>query len=294
MRAPACREWGYRPFGTKGGHALLHCAACGTIYSGTRPCEEALDELYEHYYDRASFELHPVTGAALDRLARSFSAFRSTNRWLDVGFGAGGLLTVAERHGWLCHGVEVAPAALQHGAVRGWTVADNLDDSRFPTAGFDVVTMIELIEHVTTPDAFFAPIARRLRPGGVLLVTTPNAQSLNRRLLGLDWSVIAPPEHLTIWSAKGLCRSLRRAGFVPFRIRAEGLNPSELRTRICPLRPGAPPVNRNAAAVALNEAFSRSLPRRSFKSVINCGLSLIRAGDRLKVWATLKPGSSEL
>jgi len=287
---PACRSSEYRPFGAKGGHALLHCGGCGTIYAGTRPCERAIDELYDHYYDHASFKLHPVTGAALDRLARSFSALRSTNRWLDVGYGAGGLLSVAECHGWSCHGVEVSPRALRFGAERGWLVAESMAAACFPTAGFDVVTMIELIEHITEPDEVFARAARWLRPGGLLYVTTPNARSLSRRILGLDWSVIAPPEHLTIWSPQGLCEALVRAGFVPGRVRAEGLNPSELRARLRPARPGAPPFNRNRAALELNEIFSRSPFRRSLKAAINGGLSLLAAGDRLKVWATRGPG----
>jgi ubiquinone/menaquinone biosynthesis C-methylase UbiE len=290
---PACRVSGHRPFGTKGGHALLHCSACGTIYSGTKPCGQALDEIYDHYYDQASFELHPVTGAALDRLARSFSPFRSTNRWLDVGYGAGGLLTVAESHGWSCHGVEISPSTLRYGADRGWQVAESMEAACFRSARFDVVTMIELIEHVTAPDELLDRAARLLRPGGLLYVTTPNSRSLNRRILGLDWSVIAPPEHLTIWSPQGLCQALVRAGFVPTRVRAEGLNPSELSARLRPARPECPPLNRNEAARALNEIFSRSPLRRNVKAAINGGLSLLRAGDRLKVWAIRGPGLCE-
>jgi SAM-dependent methyltransferase len=263
---------------------------CGTIYSGTKPCHRALDELYDHYYDQASFELHPVTGAALDRLARSFNPLRSTNRWLDVGFGAGGLLSVAECHGWSCHGVEVSPSALRFGAERGWLVAESTAAECFPAAGFDVVTMIELVEHLTAPDEVFARAARWLRPGGLLYVTTPNARSLSRRILGADWSVIAPPEHLTIWSSRGLCEALVRAGFVPGTVRTEGLNPCELRARLRAGRPGAPPFDRNRAALELNEIFSRSPFRRNLKAAINGGLSLLGAGDRLKVRAIRGPG----
>jgi 2-polyprenyl-3-methyl-5-hydroxy-6-metoxy-1,4-benzoquinol methylase len=256
----------------------------------TRARHEALDELYDHYYDHAAFELPPVVAASLDRLARSLAPFRVTNRWLDVGYGEGGMLTVAERHGWSCHGVDISPRALEYGAERGWVVAaDASNDHRFPAGGFDVVTMIELIEHVTTPDEFFQSAARWLRPGGLLYITTPNASSLNRRVLGLDWSVIAPPEHQMLWSARGLCQALAGAGFVPRWVRTEGLNPSELCARVRPPRTGAPPVSRNQAGLALNEVFSRSPWRRSLKGAINRVLSVLGIGDSLKVWAIRGP-----
>jgi SAM-dependent methyltransferase len=291
---PACQGSASQPLGTKGGAPLQLCASCGTIYAGTRPPAEALDELYDHYYDRARFELHPVIAASLDRLARCVASFRSTNRWLDVGYGEGGLLTVVEQQGWCCHGTEVSPAALKYGHERGWVVgADGSDDMRFPTGGFDVVTMIELIEHVTAPDEFFRSAARWLRPGGLLYLTTPNANSLNRRILGVDWSVISPPEHLTIWSPRGLGRALLRAGFRIERVRTEGLNPSELRVRVHAPPPGTPPVSRNQAGLALNEAFSRSPVRRRLKAAINQGLSLLRVGDSLKVWAIRGAGLPE-
>jgi SAM-dependent methyltransferase len=293
LECPACRVAKHRAFGTKRGHVLLQCSSCGTIYPGTEPCHQALDEIYDHYYDQANFELHPVTGAALDRLVRSLHAFRSTNRWLDVGYGAGGLLTVAERQGWSCHGVEVSPSALRYGAGRGWQVEESMEAASFPSKGFDVVTMIELIEHITSPDKFLQWAGRLVRPGGLLYVTTPNARSLNRRILGLDWSVISPPEHLTIWSPRGLSRALVRAGFVPVRVRSEGLNPSELCARLRSPSPDAPPLNRNEAALALNEVFSRTPLRRNLKAAINDGLSLLGAGDRLKVWAIHGPGRCE-
>jgi SAM-dependent methyltransferase len=293
---PGCAGATAKPLGTKAAYALRCCASCGTIYTETPPESGALDELYDHYYDHQRFEIPRVVAASLDRLVRSFTKFRETNRWLDVGYGAGGLLTIAERHGWLCHGIEVSPAALRFGAQRGWVVAAAPEEALFPEGGFDVVTMIELIEHVTTPDAFLASAARWLRPGGLLYLTTPNANSLNRRILGLEWSVLSPPEHQTIWSPRGIRHALVRSGFVPRGVRTEGLNPSELRARVGSSRVGSPragipPLSRNDAALALNEAFSRSRFRRGLKMAVNWGLSALRVGDTLKVWAVRGPDS---
>jgi SAM-dependent methyltransferase len=282
---PACHESASETLGTKNGHSFRHCTGCATISLQTLPSRELLDEFYADYYDHGNFAVHPQVARTLDVLARSFASYRATNRWLDVGYGTGGLLATAERHGWSCHGVELSPAALRYGSRCGWTVSSRLDDGRFPAAGFDVVTMIELIEHVAAPDDCFRAAACLLRPGGALYLTTPNARSLNAQILQLDWSIFAPPEHLTIWSAKGLCCALLRAGFSSPLVQSVGLNPCELRMRLRPPRPGECPPDRNQTALALNQALERTPLRRGLKAAINGVLSLMDAGDRLKAQA---------
>jgi SAM-dependent methyltransferase len=221
---------------------------------------------------------------SLEAIVRFAEHFRKTGCWLDVGYGEGGLLATAERRGWVCHGIEVSPVALEHGRQRGWVVAsDPSDDPRFLNQAFDVVTMIEFLEHVPDPVLCLHQAARWLRSRGFLYLTTPNAQSLNSRVLGLTWSVIAPPEHMVLWTVPALREALGAAGFRVLHIRTEGLNPSELLARL-PWRRSVP-VDRNHSAFALSEALSRSWTRRMLKRVANAGLSALRLGDTVKVWA---------
>jgi len=285
MVCPACRGRLHRPLGSKDDYAMSQCSTCRVIFLNVRAGNDAIAELYDHYYERARFELPAVAAASLERLAGSFERFRKTNRWLDVGYGEGGLLGIAHHHGWDCYGTEVSPQALDYGQGRGWTVTKVEDDPRFPEAGFDVMTMIEFLEHVPSPDQFLLTAARWLRPGGLLYITTPNVNSLNRRALGLNWSIFSPPEHVTIWSAHGLRHALGKAGFEVRRVRTEGFNPSEILGRLRARNDARKPVDRNTAAFALNGAFSSSRFRRAVKSGINSGLSVFQAGDTLKVWA---------
>jgi SAM-dependent methyltransferase len=217
----------------------------------------------------------------------SFQAFRCTGRLIDVGFGEGGLLNAAERHGWSCYGAEVDFRALEYGRRRGWTVTEEAGrDERFPRQGFDIVTMIEFLEHVPDPGRFLSAALQWLRPGGVLYLTTPNAQSLNHRLLGLDWSIYCPPDHITIWTAAGLRSALSNAGFTCRRIRTEGLNPGEVVARLTSKTGDRVTINRQQVAVNLNSAFSRGPFQRALKRGVNRFLSAFRAGDGIKVWAT--------
>jgi SAM-dependent methyltransferase len=254
-----------------------------------------LEELYHHYYDRALFDVDPASAASLERLAASFEPFRRSGRWIDLGYGEGGLLAAAEKLAWSCYGTEISPQALHYGTQRGWIVSSDADqDPRFPPEGFDVVTMIEFLEHVHDPQAYLSAALQWLRPGGLLYLTTPNANSLNRLLLGLDWSIFKPPEHVTIWTTCGLRTALLRAGFLCNRIRTEGFNPCEVLARLCRELPhlrravsesDVAPVDRNQSAFALNRALSSSPLRRAIKRGINDCLNAFRIGDSLKAWA---------
>jgi len=285
IACPACRSSRRKHLGSKNDYSMAQCLKCCVVFLNARAGEDAVTELYDHYYERARFELPPAAAASLERLARSSEPYRKANRWLDVGYGEGGLLNIAQHHGWSCYGTELSPQALGYGQERGWTVTNIEDDPRFPNGGFDVVTMIEFLKHAPAPEQFLRAAARWLRPGGLLYITTPNAESLNRRLLGLQWSVFSPPEHVTMWTGFGLRLALTRTGFETRRIRTDGLNPSEILARWSRRNQGAPAVDRNTSAFALNSAFSSSPLRRGIKAGINHALSALRIGDTLKVWA---------
>jgi len=288
LSCSACRSANKAFVGAKSGYQLFQCLGCGTITTSRAAGDNDRRDLFEHYYDRASFDIPAATAESLTRLASSFEPFRKTGRLIDVGYGEGGLLEAAERTGWDCYGTELDLRALEYGARRGWTVARDGDlDDQFPEQAFDVVTMIEFLEHVSEPMHFLQAALRWLRPGGVLYLTTPNAQSLNRRLLGLGWSIFAPPDHLTIWTARGLRAALAASGFRCRRVRTEGLNPSEIIARFPrPNKTAVNPVNRQQAALDLNRAFSRSPVRRTAKRAINLLLSSVALGDGIKIWAT--------
>lgn len=283
---PACRSRNHRTIGIKSNYALSQCSTCRTVFLNAQTIKDNVTELYDHYYERAQFELPAAAAASLEKLVKSSEPFRQTNRWLDVGYGEGGLLSIAERHGWSCYGTEISPQAIEHGRRRGWIVSTNAEqEPRFPQSGFDVVTMIELLEHVAAPHHFLEVAAKLLRPGGLLYITTPNAGSLNRRILGLEWSVFSPPEHMTIWTGRGLRRALMSAGLHVKRLRTDGLNPCEIIARVRRPNQSASAGDRNRAAFALNNAFSSGPLRRAVKAGINRCLSAFQAGDTLKVWA---------
>ncbi|MBU0823329.1 MAG: bifunctional 2-polyprenyl-6-hydroxyphenol methylase/3-demethylubiquinol 3-O-methyltransferase UbiG [Alphaproteobacteria bacterium] len=162
---------------------------------------------------------------------------------IDVGCGAGLLAEPLARMGAKVTGVDAAPeniaAARDHAAGQGLDItyfAGELADLPFPFASsevetpgrsarpkrvstsldangdgvFDLVTSMEVVEHVTDPEAFIADLAARLAPGGLMILSTPNRTMLSKLLLveaaervgavprgTHDWDQFLKPEELT-------------------------------------------------------------------------------------------------
>ena len=286
MDCPACTYAGARTAGEKYGHPLHRCADCLSLFVHPLPSGQDATRIYADSYAEAT----PVPSVVVDSLRKLVDGaenWRREQRWLDVGFGDGALLDVVATRGWGVFGTEVARPSLERAAAKGWTVTDDLASPAFPDEGFDVVSMVEVVEHVPAAGPFLEGAFRLLRPGGLLYLSTPNVRSLNARVLGLGWSVVSPPDHLVLWSAKALRRRLQAAGFRVLRVRFEGLNPAELIARVRSRDEGSREgYHRQNTAVALAESLSGSPLRRAVKSTANAILSAVRLGDTLKVWAT--------
>jgi len=115
---------------------------------------------------------------------------------LDVGCGAGLLAEPLARLGAKVTGIDAAPeliaAAQAHAAVMGLEIEYDAAPLETIAAQFDLVTALEVIEHVADPAAFVKALAARLVPGGLMILSTPNATG---------WSKL-----LTITLAEGLGR----------------------------------------------------------------------------------------
>jgi SAM-dependent methyltransferase len=278
---PACGSSDSKGWAEKAGCALFTCASCGTRFADVPKALEPPETAYDDLYTGTSFAVPASVEPHLAALVESMEPYRSTGRWLDIGFGAGGLLRAAEARGWHCSGTEASGAALEYGKSRGWRVARASDD---PVLGgsFDAVTLIELIEHLDQPRPILNAAATGLRPGGILHLTTPNANSLNRRVLGADWSVVAPPDHRTLFTRRGLEAALRSAGLRVAKVRTTGLNPSEL---FSGSRGHSAAAERVATGYKLNAALTATPARQRIKRAANALLSLLDLGDTLKAWA---------
>jgi 2-polyprenyl-3-methyl-5-hydroxy-6-metoxy-1,4-benzoquinol methylase len=292
MRAcPACGNGTGRPAGTENGFELMRCGRCGTIFTAALPAGEGEAQDYSTYYDRG-LDVPAFVERRLESLVAGFDRCRDTNRWLDVGCGAGALLRTAAGGGWTAIGTEVAEAPAEALRADGFDVRlGELESLDLEPESFDVVSAVEVLEHVPDPAVLISAVAGLLRPGGCLYLTTPNGRGISARLLGTRWSVVAPPEHLQLFSAKGMRRLLGASGLEVAELHTHAVNPYEL---IAGLRrrnegDGGPAIDRGATSYELNESLSERRGGRAAKAAANATLSALRLGDSLKVTAR-RPG----
>ena len=180
--------------------------------------------------------LREVTDMHFDGDGMSFAPLAGKTA-LDVGCGAGLLVEPLARLGAEVTGLDAAPenigAARAHATAMGLDVeyvAGGIED--LPGRRFDLVTSMEVIEHVSNPAAFVAGLADALAPGGLMVLSTPNRTALSRLAMITvgegsgaipkgthDWHQFLTPDELTaLLEGAGLKVSdLRGLGFSPAR-----------------------------------------------------------------------------
>ena len=98
-------------------------------------------------------------------------------------------------------------------AASGIPTVSDLDSA---AAKFDVVSAVEVIEHVVDPVNTFRQIMSLLKPGGLLILTTGNAQPFRGRLS--SWSYVVPDVHVSYFEPETLERAMSSAGLAPQRV----------------------------------------------------------------------------
>ena len=134
---------------------------------------------------------------------------------LDVGCGAGLLTEPLARLGAEVTGIDASPevieVAREHAAAMGLEIDYRVGDVQNLEGQFDLVTSLEVIEHVADPAVFLKALARRLAPGGLLILSTPNATGWSKLMMitlaeGLgriprgthDFAKFIPPERMQV------------------------------------------------------------------------------------------------
>lgn len=142
-------------------------------------------------------------------------------RVLDVGCGTGETLQELRRLGWEAEGVDFdVKAAETARRSYGLTVRlGTLGEQEYPSNYFDAVGMSHVIEHVHDPVKLLAECRRILKPGGRLIVATPNVDSFGHRRFGTSWSSLVAPSHLCLFSSKTLAETALKAGFASIQVR---------------------------------------------------------------------------
>lgn len=282
---PCCSAKHFRELQDHVRHHLARCRTCDMVFAHRPPTAQELEATYGSYPVIPA--LSPLTKQRYLELLDVFEGYRRTGRILDAGSGSGYFLDTAMERGWEAHGTEYDPAVVEACRARGIHMQQGvLDPAHYEEGSFDVITSFEVLEHLVDPATELAHIAKLLRPGGILYLTTPNFNSLARHLAGDRWNIINYPEHLNYYTPRTLGRSLKKAGLDVDRIRTTGISVMRLRNSVvAPTKAQANADPGNADQVLRNKIEGNPL-LRFMKSTANGLLTLTGMGDTIKVFAT--------
>ncbi len=157
-------------------------------------------------FDRARDHIEHVL--RIERLTRSIRN-QLPIRLLDFGCGFGDFLSVCERFGFKAVGVDRALPRIEEAVVKVHSSLDELGG----TEPFHAITLFEVLEHLEEPAFILAQLARRLMPGGLLILETPNCEGVSGIKTHEDYDKVHPLEHINAFTHKTLKSIAERQGF---------------------------------------------------------------------------------
>lgn len=239
---PSCRICSTRSayLLSKDGYDLYRCPSCALIFVYPQPTLEYLrTELYSaesgFQKGRAEDLAQYKPSERYMEMYRVLKTHKPHAKLLDVGSGGGQFIYHAKQEGFEVAGVELNKRLVDSSRSQGFDVYHGtLAEAGIPESAFDAIVLGEVIEHVNDPRSLVRDSSRVLRPDGVILITTPNADCLWSRatlalyrLFRIPWSTATPPYHLFQFSASNLDLLLSQEGFR--RVKASYLPPPTLR-----------------------------------------------------------------
>lgn len=194
------------------------CRECRSVALYPLPQPDQLTAFYQNYHAAGSFEAKAAKKIARAmRRIRPLKLMTEGRRFLDVGGSIGTAAEGARRLGFEAWAVELDEAAVEKGrelfpgVMHHAGVIDDLPEGE----KFDLIFLAEIIEHVIDPEMLARSAFERLTPGGIVFLTTPDAGHFRRPRNFMEWKSVKPPEHLTLFTRKGLRRLFEKAGFSP-------------------------------------------------------------------------------
>jgi SAM-dependent methyltransferase len=151
---------------------------------------------------------------------RRFSRYRASGRLLELGCAYGFFLSEAQRT-FEAQGIEISTDAVAYCRSQGLNVEQGelTKDFIHKHARFDAAVMLDVIEHLPDPEQTLRRLHQLLTPGGHIIITTGDWDSLLSRAMGASWRLMTPPQHLFFFSRKTLRMLLERIGFEVLEIR---------------------------------------------------------------------------
>ena len=218
------------------GHHIVACRTCGLVQVNPRKrLLNIVDYETSSVRDSKLKQLHELmvkdTGLSLKEIMEKenkirrkhfktridgIKQYKNSGKLLDVGCAQGAFLSACSDTNFQLYGVEPSKytyiEALKN-ASHGTFYNGTLLEARFLDDYFDVITLINTLEHLLNPKEALVEISRILRSGGLLMIETPNMGNWIANVSGRRWVQLQFPDHVTFFSKSILTQILQELGF---------------------------------------------------------------------------------
>lgn len=212
-----CGGGRFTPAGISGGYRIHRCEGCGFHFVHPTPPLEEIAAIYEKYASNVLY-----TAKAERKVLRAMKQIRrylkpkAGARFIDFGCNIGTAVEAAHRLGLEAYGVDIDEESV--GIARkeypaGQYHAGPVETLPEDWKNFDCAFMIEVIEHLPDPHAYFEAMRTRLRPGALLYLTTPDAGHWRVPKDFTAWQEVFPPQHLHYFTKEAMRHFLPAHGF---------------------------------------------------------------------------------
>ncbi len=213
----------------------VKCDGCGLVYLKENPTEEDIYTAYDggkwKNFRRklvspfSKLEQYSIYEEKMESAAELMDIVKdnigeNNSKMLDIGCNKGFLLTEGINRGFIPYGIEIVPVLMDQFKRKYKQFRDNIYSENFSSVSikfsdnyFDLITAIDVIEHLQNPTHDFESIYRMLKKGGVFLVQTPDCQSSEAEEEKEKWGALKAYEHLILFDKSNFNTLIKKIGF---------------------------------------------------------------------------------
>ena len=193
---------------------FFRCQECSFVFSNPTISESELTTLYEQLEDQEySLELEGRSRNFLTILKRLDKIDKPGNRLLDIGAASGIFLHLAQELGYEVEGIEPSAYLVREAKnLFNLTMFQGTIDQFKGDKKYSVITLLDIIEHLADPRLFMKQLVTLMEDQGILVLVTPDINSLAVRVFGKRWWHYRIA-HLNFFNKKSITRLLRQNGF---------------------------------------------------------------------------------
>lgn len=264
---------------------IFRCLNCKIVFLGNNLDDKCIRDLYGYYGSDVFLDsTSSITKLRYEKLLDNFERHREKNAIIDIGCGAGYFMVSAAIRGWHVDGTEISEEAIKLVEKKGQRViCGDITSLELEKDKYDVATLFEFIEHTAEPENTIRRVKYIVRPGGLIYITTPNYNSITRRLLGNRWGIFHK-EHFFYFTTKNLTDLLNKYDFKVKKAETKNLS---LREVLKIFRISKPVDD---AEICERQEYLRDLTDKRIvfsvlKKFINIILNMFRIGDTIYILA---------